>query len=161
MVSYMVQAIQSFNPRTHEECDSFQDLDVVRRSVSIHALTRSATILYLGYHGLGPVSIHALTRSATNKMVSRPLSSSGFNPRTHEECDPKILSISSGVAVSIHALTRSATYFTTLALSFLTVSIHALTRSATCKRLPWKEVPEFQSTHSRGVRPCLSLRSGT
>src|SRR5699024_7798159 len=77
-----------FNPRTHEECDiinlqsstgggKFQSTHSrgVRHfsccwcygcwCISIHALTRSATLALFFYHKLGDISIHALTRSAT------------------------------------------------------------------------------------------------
>ena len=78
---------QSFNPRTHEECDH------------IYSVNRLCQILFQSTHSRGvrrgtptsyptlPVSIHALTRSAT----------SNFNYA--ERCR----------IVSIHALTRSAT----------------------------------------------------
>ena len=58
--------MNSFNPRTHEECD------------------------YDTYHRVRKykmVSIHALTKSATATPAPYPLVFSGFNPRTHEECD--------------------------------------------------------------------------
>ncbi|CZQ88083.1 Hypothetical protein TR210_670 [Trichococcus ilyis] len=100
---------ENFNPRTHEECDiavTFVD-DI--GSISIHALTRSATKAYgfwasktpISIHALTrsatdgrivtlndqTISIHALTRSATNPSRTRSTRSPDFNPRTHEECD--------------------------------------------------------------------------
>ena len=126
------------------------------------------------------VSIHALTRSATVSIYGMESIQPSFNPRTHEECDPFVVvdeslkikfqsTHSRGVRhktkimaalrlnVSIHALTRSATYRdtscrsrpngfnprtheecdTALMLplsSIVAVSIHALTRSATGRR---------------------------
>ena len=99
-----------FNPRTHEECDcnslsllvNFllfqsthsrgvrpfeQNCTGSQRIVSIHALTRSATLLQMFPSSNWSVSIHALTRSAT------------FGQFLSQQWDK----------VSIHALTRSAT----------------------------------------------------
>ena len=143
-----------FNPRTHEECDprsttrrtsdrSFQSTHSrgVRQilskkvhdlyNVSIHALTRSATMINSPTGGALLVSIHALTRSATILQESdrtylycfnprtheecdlqhtvRQELFPCFNPRTHEECDFLIKYFHHLVLVSIHALTRSAT----------------------------------------------------
>ena len=97
-----------FNPRTHEECDIRTASIVDANKVSIHALTRSATLDELLKKYQDYVSIHALTRSATfvedsgRRQVqfqsthsrgvrhswSMPMESiTRFNPRTHEECD--------------------------------------------------------------------------
>ena len=123
--------------------------------VSIHALTRSATPTQLPEQPKAPVSIHALTRSATvvysftmpdgkfqsthsrgvrlAVMGAVPIAGS-FNPRTHEECDQYRGGSRHRRAVSIHALTRSATGHDYM---YKVLQI------------------EFQSTHSRGVRPRL------
>ena len=102
-------------------------------TVSIHALTRSATIGTESGVAFASVSIHALTRSATLSIMKdlyyfilfQSTHSRGvrlsvkaardkpkcFNPRTHEECDNRRKHTRSITAiVSIHALTRSATY---------------------------------------------------
>ena len=120
-------------------------------SVSIHALTKSATsanshcffvALFQSTHsrrvrheqfgwaqGLF-VSIHALTKSATDLAQCRE-----FN-----------------VKVSIHALTKSATaYFEAYSVTG-DVSIHALTKSATQRHHTILRPKKFQSTHSRRVR---------
>ena len=91
MFSASALPFPSFNPRTHEECDYFVDITGVIIGVSIHALTRSATIFTKVISNGGEVSIHALTRSAT---TLRPASRSecSFNPRTHEECEAYIFS---------------------------------------------------------------------
>ena len=102
-------------------------------SISIHALTRSATFrqrkiekmrtdfnprtheecdMFDKYNDYLPefISIHALTRSATDVSLTYNAVEVDFNPRTHEECD-----VEGGQApeqtepISIHALTRSAT----------------------------------------------------
>ena len=122
---------KGFNPRTHEECDIFSSISSMIFCVSIHALTRSATVYILmimtdlrfqsthsrgvrravtsvdsairqfqSTHSRGvrlsmpycfitrqTVSIHALTRSATAHSLQHTYPLSGFNPRTHEECD--------------------------------------------------------------------------
>ena len=88
------------------------------------------------------VSIHALTRSATVCAIYPIQIERGFNPRTHEECDIIIHLPMFGYGyVSIHALTRSATATSFFRDRFLPVSIHALTRSATYSipttTLPW------------------------
>ena len=98
-----------FNPRTHMECDAkglveyfnlklFQSTHShgVRRSgkqsekgyitISIHALTWSATPSCFLVYAVLAISIHALTWSATliNKKLLKMVY---FNPRTHMECD--------------------------------------------------------------------------
>ena len=99
------------------------------------------------------VSIHALTRSATVcPMLWQPFLVC-FNPRTHEECDPSLLRlVQQSISVSIHALTRSATCFGFVTWNVNVVSIHALTRSATSTLDDPGNYVRFQSTHSRGVR---------
>ncbi len=56
------------------------------------------------------ISIHALTRSATNVFVLLSYLTTNFNPRTHEECDlSQTRQVVGVILISIHALTRSAT----------------------------------------------------
>ncbi len=99
------------------------------------------------------ISIHALTRSATPKQPPSWPASCHFNPRTHEECDiidpvnPDVIPI-----ISIHALTRSATAIRFFQNNRIQISIHALTRSATSSTVSPVRSAIFQSTHSRGVR---------
>ena len=80
--------MRCFNPRTHEECDLTPFRNFHLQIVSIHALTRSATIAPLNKLKSMIVSIHALTRSATSSFPSTCCPGNRFNPRTHEECDP-------------------------------------------------------------------------
>ena len=61
----MPMIMSGFNPRTHEECDLSPIIQLQTVSVSIHALTKSAT--------KGCLGIIQAKRC--------------FNPRTHEECD--------------------------------------------------------------------------
>ena len=122
----------SFNPRTHEECDvyllnctiftqKFQSTHSrgVRHKMSDKQLLG---LVFQSTHSRGVrlftlkiwsvfllVSIHALTRSATTAAGNNSLA----------------------VLVSIHALTRSATNMPNLTKQQADVSIHALTRSAT------------------------------
>ena len=78
------------------------------------------------------VSIHAPTRSATAMADLLHVTKDGFNPRTHTECDAKLLAQSTLVPkVSIHAPTRSATIYEHGRLG---------------------EGIRFQSTHPHGVR---------
>ena len=124
-------------------------------AVSIHALTRSATLEEVNNKLTELVSIHALTRSATVPATGTACSECCFNPRTHEECDSYFGRKTEYRVVSIHALTRSATASGPGTGQTAAVSIHALTRSATkltCRRYVR---PMFQSTHSRGVRLLL------
>ena len=81
----------------------------MNNTISIHALTRSATMRWRSWTKEELISIHALTRSATQTILfqtSQKLFQSthsrgvrllirrfrnevllDFNPRTHEECD--------------------------------------------------------------------------
>ena len=62
-----VRAVTSndFNPRTHKECDKVTTNHITNSVISIHALTRSATV-----------------------MIGKIRTIKGnFNPRTHKECD--------------------------------------------------------------------------
>ena len=77
-----------FNPRTHEECDRKQFSRIYQGIISIHALTRSATVATAFLFSFKAISIHALTRSATTN--------------TWGCCN--------NCMISIHALTRSATF---------------------------------------------------
>ena len=55
-----------FNPRSHEESDKDFFHKVVKiEKISIHALTKRATLADDYYKGLQPISIHALTKRAT------------------------------------------------------------------------------------------------
>ena len=56
------------------------------------------------------ISIHALTRSATLGPTTYVFNSYDFNPRTHEECDLWNVYFANKEIISIHALTRSATH---------------------------------------------------
>ena len=56
---------KDFNPRTHEECDMFESDMSDGKTISIHALTRSATFFVSPVVSVSMISIHALTRSAT------------------------------------------------------------------------------------------------
>ena len=99
-----------FNPCTHKECDlTCHEVIVFFAFISIHALTRSATVVNVPSQGGLFISIHALTRSATSFRLKAPsppnisihaLTRSAtfnalhlyhlhhyFNPRTHKECD--------------------------------------------------------------------------
>ena len=148
--------------------------------ISIHALTRSATIrAALAYGFCRFQSTHS--RGVRRKRVSFCLPCFAFQS-THSRGVRQELfkAINKEIAISIHALTRSATPFQVMSKLCDAISIHALTRSATTcttsvrhkyfyfnprtheecdgKRVSFR-LPSFafQSTHSRGVRPRLSI----
>src|SRR5579875_444531 len=100
------------------------------KKISIHALTRSATMVIACPFEKFCISIHALTRSATGASTAMIIYNGNFNPRTHKECDGRF---------KVHNF-------------FISISIHALTRSATCERNLFSLSFGFQSTHSQGVR---------
>ena len=151
-----------------------------QEQISIHVLTRSATVFTIIWFIHGMISIHALTRSATenkNDLLNIELISIHALTRS-----ATYLTGFGSVRemISIHALTRSATwlacwlrkrtsYFNPRTheecdtknleqIVTLLISIHALTRSATFRLLkPFLTLSTFQSTHSRGVRRGLSV----
>ena len=127
----------NFNPRTHKECDRlplsqlssrcllFQSThsqgvrlaqqDDVNHAmdISIHALTRSATINKSDKYSIVAISIHALTRSATLASISAFLIAIWFQS-THSQGvrHPIQYPLYLQLIISIHALTRSATSLT-------------------------------------------------
>ena len=165
-----------FNPRTHEECDD--DCSATSSQSESFQSTHSRGVRPQLLHVIAPelgVSIHALTRSATPACYPMWPNES-FNPRTHEECDPSPV-CTIGDKPSFNPRTHEECDFAVLFIKLIYyVSIHALTRSATLRlRDVVSSVPgfnprtheecdysemihldggiEFQSTHSRGVRP--------
>ena len=148
--------INCFNPRTHEECDT----DLTRRYDNRRKFqsTHSRGVRQSPRTGIVRKSMFQSThsRGVRPKKAGYLARLIGFNPRTHEECDPPPAPGSIPItAVSIHALTRSATLTFSNAERLLSVSIHALTRSATANSC-WPSLRRwFQSTHSRGVRPLV------
>ena len=77
-----------FNPRTHEECDWLSCcMRLACKTISIHALMKSATLRHTTLLHFVAISIHALMKSATSYANSRWWRWGNFNPRTHEECD--------------------------------------------------------------------------
>ena len=62
---------RSFNPHTHEGCDSPYHCNRVQRKVSIHTPTKGVTGCYT---------------LCTNYLE-------GFNPHTHEGCDSQVLEV--------------------------------------------------------------------
>ena len=79
---------KNFNPRTHKECDHNSKAKSTNKSViSIHALTKSATLQSVICVSYFLISIHALTKSATGDTWHSIARRHDFNPRTHKECD--------------------------------------------------------------------------
>ena len=130
----LVLLICCFNPRTHEECDSL--LRLVQQSIS--------------------VSIHALTRSATRCSMPTSIRSS-FNPRTHEECD-RHEGISKQADGCFNPRTHEECDCTILFSWRLTACFNPRTHEECDSRsqIYFPSAGMFQSTHSRGVRRCIS-----
>ena len=100
----------NFNPRTHKECDPPNQRPIPPPiAISIHALTKSATITFVFFIIFNGISIHALTKSATSQAWQSV----------------------SWLTISIHALTKSATIALACEFTLSNISIHALTKSAT------------------------------
>ena len=150
----------------------------MRGSISIHALTRSATAPFSSPKTCQTISIHALTRSATHLGIKGYGYEINFNPRTHKECDLFVDGVAGvGDSISIHALTRSATppvSITKLILihfnprthkecdgvdnfgscyccTYFNPRTHKECDLITLDSTLWLSL--FQSTHSQGVRP--------
>ena len=158
-----------------------RDITGLRGIVSIHALTRSATLppcrkrrrwRFQSTHSRGVRRFWLVANFTLRSFQSTHsrgvrllvllclVLQHSFNPRTHEECDLLVAHMYANIKrVSIHALTRSATFYGSLRYALLTVSIHALTRSATVPQAGAAPNVEFQSTHSRGVRPSTGYYS--
>ena len=77
-----------FNPRTHEECDGTSTNNAAfSNNISIHALTRSATIIDT-FRVVIVWDFNPRTHEECDKFAfNAVLSPFNFNPRTHEECD--------------------------------------------------------------------------
>ena len=107
-VNNVMGYLASFNPRTHEECDSVFAKLGYSKPVSIHALTRSATCPHCGKEI--ELCFNPRTHEECDGIcIMSILVLDCFNPRTHEECDILSMQIPLVRKVSIHALTRSAT----------------------------------------------------
>ena len=75
----------------------------------------------------------------------------GFNPHTHEGCDPNYGCVTFAINVSIHTPTKGVTAICNWVLAALSVSIHTPTKGVTFLSkfitIPFR----FQSTHPRRV----------
>ncbi len=100
--------------------------------ISILALTRSATLSPLTTLEKRLISILALTRSATLKRYLMLLLHINFNPRTHEECDIEFV----GLGAPSNRFQSSHSRGVRLIRVQKFVLLY-----------------QFQSSHSRGVRP--------
>ena len=122
-----------FNPCPHAEGDPIcRRHSIPYCAVSIHALTRRATPLYLGSGGCRKVSIHALTRRATVDRRHVSSANKSFNPRPHAEGDA--LHVGSTLAV----------------IEFQSTPSRGGRRAVNFGKL---YRVQFQSTPSRGGRP--------
>ena len=77
----------NFNPRTHEECDQKTTAEAIGISISIHALTRSATRCRSSTHCKARLFQSTHSRGVRQMPHSGQIHCCHFNPRTHEECD--------------------------------------------------------------------------
>ena len=86
--SYPCLSSADFNPRTHEECDGTSTNNAAfSNNISIHALTRSATIIDT-FRVVIVWDFNPRTHEECDKFAfNAVLSPFNFNPRTHEECD--------------------------------------------------------------------------
>ena len=153
-----------FNPRTHEECDpgTWWSINAYGRFQSTHSrgvrpgLQQAihASVVFQSTHSRGvrlgvgigvlqaddPISIHALTRSATRTDYAVGYMTRNFNPRTHEECDNR-----SWLHGQVYQNFNPRTH----------------EECDNSNQRGYGQKTEFQSTHSRGVRPCNAKRSAT
>ena len=125
----------------------------MQRWISIHALTRSATIPASSLIRHPVISIHALTRSAT--CYPRDCTGPGkdFNPRTHEECDANVFD---GASLQRYHF-NPRTHEECDAISDLCTRQSLYFNPRTHEECDMQGVvvdyrmSEFQSTHPRGV----------
>ena len=143
--------LQSFNPRTHEECDAAKANIESVFNVSIHALTKSATCQQYKDFRQDIVSIHALTKSATGCQPKHLTFKHCFNPRTHEECDRCLLFFRHSWTC-FNPRTHEECDFPCIRHRCISVvSIHALTKSATWT---YVGIPAFESFNPRTHEEC-------
>ena len=86
MCIFLVNLLQSFNPRICKRCDRYSLYQILVYWVSIHASVKDATLSYMEQDRHGSVSIHASVKDATSKQQTVN-ESVGFNPRICKRCD--------------------------------------------------------------------------
>ena len=125
-------SIWSFNPRTHEECDAISFLTLITLLVfqSTHSRGVRPKLPLPAAIPDGFQSTHS--RGVRHSYQFYSLKDTGFNPRTHEECDCSWV-------VSSRVFPRFQS----------THSRGVRPRCWPCSMIRSR----FQSTHSRGVRP--------
>ena len=130
--SYYNAYATNFNPRPREEGDNYDDIQVSKYIISIHALVKRATSLKCDLHTRTVISIHALVKRATVIKMRPTHTHSYFNPRPREEGDPYNCGLMSyPFIISIHALVKRATAELAEYKQKFTISIHALVKRAT------------------------------
>ena len=119
----------SFNPHTHEGCDSsFLPLQA-GASVSIHTPTKGVTLAFWFFWAMPKVSIHTPTKGVTSSYA--------------RDLQNRI--------VSIHTPTKGVTLDFNLEDSWYAVSIHTPTKGVTFLYCLYSIQCPFQSTHPRRV----------
>ena len=149
IAEYEFQSTLPQGERQHPDQTAYQ-----QHTISIHAPTRGATIVYTTYSNVCTISIHAPTRGATGIRLVVRCVLGDFNPRSHKGSDdgrsqtsPLNYEFQStlpqgerlmfiyrphrGGLISIHAPTRGATTISTDMKEDFVISIHAPTRGAT------------------------------
>ena len=129
---YNKQARQrDFNPRPREEGDR-----IPAGMILIHAYFNprpreegDATILSI--KSFVAISIHALVKRATMVWLANSRYHSYFNPRPREEGDESLIKTGWGEGISIHALVKRATARFNTLFTHSFISIHALVKRAT------------------------------
>ena len=131
-----MQINNSFNPHTHEGCDSHGTLSSSSLFVSIHTPTKGVTFEKWVSAIHQRVSIHTPTKGVTGKVLTlcmmlvcfnphthegcdlvatrRQLAKKCFNPHTHEGCDYLVTYLQVVMLVSIHTPTKGVTQLTSI-----------------------------------------------
>ena len=91
VVTLYVDGVQSFNPHTHEGCDSTHANHRCLQNVSIHTPTKGVTFCSCSSFWFSNVSIHTPTKGVTGSWFFKHIRWLCFNPHTHEGCDGEFL----------------------------------------------------------------------
>src|SRR5699024_2609221 len=144
-----------FNPRTHEECDGFYYQKPLKNQLFQSTHSRGVRHGYVMPNGYGQIFQSTHSRGVRQLKHHVPNRKVNFNPRTHEECD--------GLGINACATKR---YFNPrtheecdrkcLACVIICENFNPRTHEECDQSTHHVYLLEkiFQSTHSRGVRPC-------
>ena len=79
--------LNNFNPCSHEDCNKRILLFWTRSKISIHAVMKTATIVYIVNNLSIDISIHAVMKTATVSLKQGKSMATNFNPCSHEDCN--------------------------------------------------------------------------